>query len=617
MALFTENQPPAAWHTLWRSPLCRGLSTSDVDLISQCVQTVAYHSGQVVCRQDEHSGRMYVVARGRVKLTVEAGSSGYHLQDYQGKGDYFGELAVLTDGRQPATATAVTDVELLELDSANFERLMVAVPGLAANLSRTLGFKLRWEPRGKSRRRTSKVVGLVNSTLRTQGLVRPLAEALVERGNSLEVLTDRVEKWPTSGDYLVERIPEAASGNERLSLVQDRLMHVMEHHDRILLDLTLKGIDAELPALLGQCEEVWWLVDVAYVDAARRNLQRLLAANPALASRVHIVWILREHKAIAPVSMRDLGVSPVDFKVILGDPPGCGARDERLGIGRLVHHLLGTRIGLALGGGGARGLAHLGVLKALERAGFTFDLLAGTSSGALMGLSYAAGWEPADALSQFVAQLTPHRLLRKLPGGSHWYLWWMFRTGGWDRKLRPYLGDATLDQLQIPLSTVAVDLISGQEVVRDRGDAINAVLESINLPPIARPIMRDGMALIDGGLLNNVPGDVLVSRGADLVVGVNVVARLRPQFAGNQPTMSTAQMRRAGLVETLMRVNEVQDHGVGNLRRSNIDLLISPDTAAFEFADFTRGAGLGEAGEAAAEDVVPQLRQMLADLERG
>jgi NTE family protein len=617
MALYTDQHRSTAWQTLARSPLCRGLSAADVETIAQAVRSATYRGGQVICRQEEHGDRMYIIVRGRVKLSLETSGSDYRLLDYLGKGDHFGELAVLTDGRHPVTASAVTDIDVLELDEAHFERLMTAVPGLAANLSRALGFKLRWESRGKSRRHTPKVVGLVNSTLRTQGLVRPLAKALVERGNSVEVLTDRAERWPTAGDYLVERIPEELAGGERLKLVQQRLMHVVEHHDRVLLDLTLKGLDQELPALLAQCEEVWWLVDVAFADAARRNLERLLSSQPDLASRIRVVWIMREAKGIAPPSMRDLGLSPVDFKVVLGDSPETPGRGERMSIQRLVRHLQGTRIGVALGGGGARGLAHLGALRALERAGFSFDMVAGTSSGALMGLSYAAGWDPAEALGQFVEQLTPHPLLRKMPGGFHWYLWWMFRTGGWDRKLRPYLGDAMLDQLQIPLSTVAVDLISGREVVRDQGDAINAVLESINLPPISRPIMRDGMALIDGGVLNNLPGDVLVQRGADLVVGVNVVTKLRHQFAGNEPGMATPHMRKAGMVATLMRLNEVQDHGVGHLRRGAIDLLISPDTSAFEFADFSRGHGLGDAGEAAAEEAIPQLRQMLADLERG
>jgi predicted acylesterase/phospholipase RssA len=261
-------------------------------------------------------------------------------------------------------------------------------------------------------------------------------------------------------------------------------------------------------------------------------------------------------------------------------------------------------------------MAHLGVLRALDRAGIYFDLVSGTSCGALMGLSYVGGWEPQRALEEFNAALTPNWLLRHMPGGSHWYLWYMFRTGAWDRLLRPYVGDTRIEQFQIPFFTVACDLVSGQAVVRERGDAVNAVLESINFPPVARPILRDGMALIDGGVLNNVPADILPDRGADLIVGVDVTAKLRQRFARNTPSTMTEEMRRPGLIETLWRVTEVQDYNISTLRTTPlVDLMICPDTSSFDFVDFSQGMALAEVGEAATEEVIPQLRQMLEDLE--
>jgi predicted acylesterase/phospholipase RssA len=234
-----------------------------------------------------------------------------------------------------------------------------------------------------------------------------------------------------------------------------------------------------------------------------------------------------------------------------------------------------------------------------------------------MGLSYAGGWDPHEALLEYTKALTPHWLLRKMPGGHHWYLYIMFRSGAWDRMLRPYMGDTGLEQLQVPMSTVAADLVSAQPVVRDRGDAVAAVLESINFPPIARPILRDGMALIDGGVLNNLPADILPPRGADLIVGVNVTAKLHKRFAGMAAGGGNGTLRRPRLVETLWRVTEVQDFGVSTLRTSGlIDVMIAPDTSMFEFVDFSQGIPLAEAGEAAAEEVIPQLKQMLADLEQ-
>jgi predicted acylesterase/phospholipase RssA len=264
---------------------------------------------------------------------------------------------------------------------------------------------------------------------------------------------------------------------------------------------------------------------------------------------------------------------------------------------------------LALGGGAARGLAHLGALKALDREGIHFDLVAGTSSGALMGMAYCGGWRPDVALEELQRVLTPAKLFRAVPGGLRWYLWSNYRRSAWETMLRPYLGETRLEQLQVPLSVLAIDLIQGVQVVRDRGDAINALMEGINLPYLSRPIMRDGMALVDGGVLNNLPADVLPERGADFVVGIDVVAKLPPDFGG------LGGSKQPRILETLLRVTEVQAFGTAALRGNSIDLLITPDTSAYEFADFSRAKELAELGEKAALDVLPQLKQLLAELE--
>jgi len=599
---------------LRRSDLCRGLSTAEVQTIADAVKPRTVPAGETICRQGDTGYTMYIIVRGRVKVTVALDGEPFGLLDYLGRGEHFGEMAVLTDGLRTATVAAVVDTELLELDRDQFDRLLESVPGFAANLSRSLGFRLRWETRRRPRRRVPTVVGLVNSTLRTQGLVAPLAQALVADGDTLEVLTDRPETWSGSGNYMIERIPAGLAGDAKVRAVQERLRQVIEHHDRVLLDLTQAGLETELPRLLAACEEVWWLVEPRFHATSCLNVRKILGVEPSLAGRMRLVWIMDHAEPFAPLLPEKLGLASPDFKVVLDPPQATPSRQQQHGIARLVRHLHGTRLGLALGGGGARGLAHLGALRALERADISFDLLAGTSSGALTGASYAGGWSPQEALDEFKQALTPPAWLLALPAGKRIYVWTMFRLGAWDRKLRHFFGDATLEQLQVPFTTVSVDLVAGKQVLRDRGDTIHAVLESINVPMIARPILRDGMALVDGGVLNNLPVDVVTERGASLVVAIDVASRMPARYGRNEPTTPTNKMRRAGPLETLFRVNEVQAYGITALRSSKADLLITPDTSAFDFADFSRAYELADAGEAAAEASIPQLRQLLSDL---
>jgi NTE family protein len=605
---------PSIVSLLRRSALCQGLSREELLEVAAAVRPASYHSGDVICQQNEVCDRMYLIARGRVRLTTQRADGEFRLLETLGPGDHFGELALVTDTQRTSTATAVMDTQLLELDKQAFVQLMVRVPGFAVNLSRSLGFRLHWQTIGQKARQALQVVGLVHAGGRTMHVAPLLAEALAADGETIHVLCDRRAAWPTGLLYLVERIPEADEA-ARAQLARERLHQVLEHHERVLVEQSQHAPLHRLAVILTQCEEVWWLAESDSAAESLGTLRTVLKAEPRLAPRTRVVWVLREHEHFAPRLPADLHLAGADYKLVLGDDPQRGHRLQQHTLRRLIRRLQGTRIGLALGGGGARGLAHLGVLRALDRAGIVVDVLAGTSSGALMALPYAAGYAPEDALPEFTSALTPPRLVRMMPGGYRWYLWAMFRAGAWDRMLRPYFGTARLEQLLVPLGMVAVDLVRGQQVVRHTGDCVEAVLESINFPPAGRPILRDGMALVDGGLLNNLPVDVVHNAGAQVVIGVDVVSKLPQQFAGNTPQTPTEDMRPPSMMETLLRAMDVRSYGLSDVHNDHVDVVIRPDTSAFEFADFTQGARLAEVGEAAAEEAIPRIRELIASLD--
>jgi len=604
----------AALKTLRRCELCHGLSSDELRRIGEAARPLSVASGEVISREGQKGHSLYIVARGRVKVLNETATVP-QLVEYQGPGDHFGDLAVLGDGLQTATRIAVVDTELLELDRDHFERLLMEIPALAVNLSRAVVHRWRHESNRRHRRRGVLVVGAVATTPASHEILRSVAEGLAVRGDSVVIITDDVSRWPANDRFSVETIPIESDSRQRAARLDDRVHRLTSHRHRVLVELTEREHQDRIPELLATCEQVWWVCEAGDWDDSRRRLRELLALSPALASRVHLVWALGGKERFAPRRDNDLGIASLDFKVVLDGEPSARGRQYRHGVARLVRYVRGTRVALALGGGGARGLAHLGVLRALDREGIDFDLLAGTSVGALTGLSYAGGWTPQMAIDLFTSALTPRWPLRHLPGGPFLYMWAMYRWRCWDGMLRPYLGDSSLEQLQVPLTTVTLDLVSGRQVARDRGDAIHAVMESINLPVIARPILRDGMALIDGGVLNNVPADTLPERGADFIVGVDVVTKLtkafpRPKKAGRSGTP------RPNVIETALRMAEVQAYGITALRATAVDLMIAPDTSEFDFVDFSRGHELAEIGDRAASEALPRLKQSLADFER-
>lgn len=177
------------------------------------------------------------------------------------------------------------------------------------------------------------------------------------------------------------------------------------------------------------------------------------------------------------------------------------------------------RIGLALGGGGARGWAHIGVLDALEEAGVRVDCVVGCSMGALVGATCAAGRVPVlkdvalkldwkQALFYFLEVTFPRSGL--VDGGKI------------EAFVRKHVAVSDLESLPIPCVTVATDVLTGQEVVIRKGDVIKAVRASISIPGIFTPVARDGAVLVDGGLVNPVPINVAREMGADFVIAVDL-----------------------------------------------------------------------------------------------
>lgn len=172
------------------------------------------------------------------------------------------------------------------------------------------------------------------------------------------------------------------------------------------------------------------------------------------------------------------------------------------------------KLGLALSGGGTRGIAHLGVLKAFAEQHIRFDCVAGTSVGSLVGALHCAGVNLDDVIAE-AKVVTRKELVNKRFGiGSD--------SANIQRLAEKFLKGITFEQLQKPFACVAVDIISGSEVVLNSGDVSQAVSASCAVPVLFTPVKYGDMLLVDGGLLNNMPADVCRRLGADIVVGVDL-----------------------------------------------------------------------------------------------
>lgn len=176
-----------------------------------------------------------------------------------------------------------------------------------------------------------------------------------------------------------------------------------------------------------------------------------------------------------------------------------------------------TKLGLALGGGGCRGIGHIGALKAFEELGVKFDYVAGTSAGSIVGSLYALG-KTADEMIEIVKNLKK----KDVTGGSIPFLK-PAKSEKLEETLNKVYGDIMVfSELKIPLSVVCTDLKTGKEVDFDYGNVAKVVSGSCSVPGVFTPVVHEDMHLVDGGLRNNVPVDVVRRMGANVVFAIDV-----------------------------------------------------------------------------------------------
>jgi NTE family protein len=269
-------------------------------------------------------------------------------------------------------------------------------------------------------------------------------------------------------------------------------------------------------------------------------------------------------------------------------------------------------ISLALGGGGARGLAHIGVLHVLERAGYRIKAVAGTSIGAVIGALYAAGFSP-DEIETWMKQSYRHGLFHSRPIGAGLI--------GLDRiteALAEPLADRRFDQLPIPLAVTATDLTSGREVVLKEGEVLEAVLAAIALPGVFPPQIVGQARLVDGGVLDPVPVEPARMLFEGPVVAVVLSPdRSRWQTAPTAPSPLTAlpmfdlfsRLRPGQALQVFLRASEITLRVYTEilLEQAKPDVIIRPSVWHIGLLDQPDPAEVVALGTAAAERALDEL----------
>jgi NTE family protein len=415
---------------LRRLEWARELSKETLTAFTNTAEWVELHAGEVVLEVESEITHVYFLITGRVQSTLHD-SLGKEIQkDTIVPGFAIGLIALGSSDRsilhveaiEPSTAIRLTVSDLLQL-AAKHTDFQLAIFRLAANATKRYVMVDRSLPRPS-------VVGIIHQTEASRPLVGRLANRLRELDESPCIAGDD-EHWKPDGDIPFRFVKE---GQVRQDILKDWALN-----RRLLIDIRADHSPKAMMRILSYVDIVLWCVRPKDTRAAVLLLHGLERSVPRWRDKIRIVWVLDNNAPIAPYVPELHELAARDFKLTL-DPPGANQNSLlQHGFERIVHHLRGIQIGLALGGGAARGMAHLGVLKALEQHGIYIDMLSGTSAGAMTGALYAAGLDPSYIAHCFKTDLQPSWFFRQLPGGGYWYLLYKYRRNKFDSMLRKYL----------------------------------------------------------------------------------------------------------------------------------------------------------------------------------
>ena len=544
---------------LGTAPLLGSLDAELIARLAQAAETVKLAAGEYLMRVGEPADAMYFVRSGR--LLVSKGGED-DIIDVLSRGAAVGELGAFSGEPRSADVRAARDSELLRISREELDAALMASPATARHMLSQLAGRIQSLPAAKETPKAGvRVIAVLplGRDLGVERLVGALERELLRFG-ALEVL------WEGDGEALerAERRSERvllAVGDGAGGAWRD---FVLRHADRVV---GLAGPDGK-----------------PQIELLHPNLRRceLVFRGARPARQTLTMW----HDLLEPRH---------GSLVRSGDE---GGED----VARLARRLAGRSVGLVLSGGGARSLSHLGVLEELEAQGIPIDRVAGVSMGSIIAGLVARGLPAAsvDALmyEEFVRRqpMSDYRLSRKS----------LLRGQRAAMMVTRLFGEETLiEELEREFFCVSVDLISRQLVEHRRGRIREAVGASAVIPGILPPVARQGQVLVDGGVLNNLPVDVMAMRADGPIIAVDVTEQFDPALVGAGDTETDAAgYATLGLKDTIVRAITLGSVDTNEAAARHADLVIRPDSGGAGIFEFHQIDPLREAGRRAAREAL-------------
>jgi len=550
-----------------------------LEKLEKHAEWVEVRRSQFLFHEGETSDGVYVVASGRMLIVKERGDTRTVIAESL-PGETVGEMSFFTHAPRSAGVCAARDTLLIRFSNEAFDQIINSHPEIVRELLRVQFARLRRHD-GELAPNTATDIALI--PLGDDVLLREFATRLAATTEALgkTLLLDAETVDRNFGTDGISRLPESDERDGELV----EWLNLQESQYQFVIYQTDSGVSEWTERCIRQADRVILLAN-ASGDSSRYAVESLLDDSERVGAPKRMLVLLHPSGSRRPEdTARWLRGRKLDeFHHVRLDHPGDFAR--------LARFLAGRAIGLVLGGGGARGFAHIGVLRALLEANVPIDMVGGTSMGASIAAQFALGWSPRRMLEEnrrVWVKLRPQKDYT-LPVVS------VLGTRVSSRATRLLYGDTQIEDLWLRFFCVSSDLSRANAVAHDSGPLLTALTASASVAGITPPVLLDGRLLCDGAFLNNVPADIMRARGCGKVMASEVTVEEDEAFVSDHvPTpweILRAKFRlRKGLkfpsiVEIMLRASMLASSRKQDDAVKTADLVFHPDINPFGLLEF-------------------------------
>ncbi len=550
--------PKSVSELLAEVPMFASLAPATRDAVAERASVVSLRAGEWLFRQGDDADALYVVRTGRLEIVDETPGREPVVMRELRTGSALGELALVCESQRTASVRVRRDARLLRIGRDDFEAILAESPVFSRALLRTLG---EWLSTG----RAGPAAGdAAPATIAVVALDEAAASARIEHE-----LAERLSALASVSYVTRDVVPTGGDAGIVLSELLDRAEGAYRH---VLLAGGLAGDDAWSRSCMRQADRV-----VLVVDRPPAGDRLTALGVPAGAD----VVLLGGPTDQATARLLDQLDPRSTYRVRPGE-------HRAADIDVMARRLAGRAVGLVLSGGGARCFTHVGVIEALRDAGVRIDRVGGTSMGAFIGALVAQELTPEEIDARCYEEW-----VRRNPVGDYRFPRTSLIRGQRARAMLERNFPGAIEDLPRSFFSTSVDLITARPVHLRRGPLAVAVGSSMALPMFVEPVVHEGMLLLDGGLMDNLPSEAMARDNEGPVIAVDVSEpSVRSLAPGVQPAVP-------GFAETIFKVMLLSESDDAR-RRSFADVLIRPDFDGVGILEFHMLDQMRESGRRAA-----------------